>query len=82
MIRDEVKQLAAELVDLAECFVDGDSESAAEWIEAAFGIVKEGSDFMAIPKEERFKAILMAFAMAGGDFAESTIKFSDEVNPV
>lgn len=81
MIRDEVMQLASELGDLAEAFVDGDKESAAEWIDAAFGIIKEGSDFVKIPKEERFKAVLLAFAVAAGDVATNAIKFSDEVVP-
>lgn len=79
MIRGEVQELAVELAELGKSFADGDKETAAEYIDNIFGIIKEGSDFAKIPQDERFKAILLAFVMAGSDVASASIKFSDEV---
>jgi hypothetical protein len=79
MIREEVDHLAAELAELGKSFADGDKETAAEYIDNIFGIIKEGSDFVKIPQDERLKAIMLAFAKAGADVANTSIKFSDEV---
>ena len=83
MIRDEVKQVSAELVKLGSIFIDETSnkEQAAEILTAVFGVVKEGLDFASIPKEERAKAIAHAFIGAGSDIADMAMKYSDETTP-
>jgi len=77
-IRDEVNQLADELAKLGTSFADGDKETAAEYINNIFGIIKEGADFVSVPQAERFKAIMHAFALAGAKVADASIKYSDE----
>jgi hypothetical protein len=77
-IRSEVTELAVELAELGASFADGDKETAGEYLENIFGIVKEGADFAKIPQDERLKAIMLAFAIAGADVANKAIIFSDE----
>lgn len=81
-IRSEVLELSTELAELGKSFADGDKEAAAELLDNIFGIVKEGADFAKVPQDDRLKAILLAFIMAGSDVAETAITFSDEVSPV
>lgn len=78
-IRTEVQEVATALGALGQCFVDGDKETATEYFNVIYNIVKEGSDFANIPQDERLKAILHAFAIAGADTAGKAIKYSDEV---
>jgi hypothetical protein len=78
MIREDVIQLSDELAELGKSFADGDKETAAEYIDNIFGIIKEGADFVKVPQNERFKAIMHAFALAGAKVADASIKYSDE----
>lgn len=80
-IRTEVKEVAVALGAFGQSLVDGDKETANEYFTMIYNIVKEGSDFAKIPQEERLKAILHAFALAGAETADKSITYSDEVNP-
>ena len=80
MIREEVIQLKDELVKVGVILTDDvpNKEQFGELMTAAFGIVKEGADFASIPKEERAKAIALAFGLAGAAILNGAITFSDE----
>jgi len=80
MIRDEIKEVADELVKLGDILLDdtANKEQMSEILTAVFGIVKEGLDFASIPKEERAKAIAHAFITAGAAVADKAMTYSDE----
>ena len=81
MIRDEVKQVSAELVKLGNVLLDetANKEQMGDILNAVFGIVKEGLDFAAVPKEERAKAIAHAFIAAGAAVYDASVSYSDDV---
>ena len=79
-IRDEVNEVAAELAKVGGILADDvpNKEQLSEIISAVFGVVTQGADFAAIPKEERFKAISHAFVKAGALVMDSSVSYSDE----
>lgn len=78
-IRTEVHEAGVALAAMGGAMVDGDKETANEYFNIVYNIVKEGSDFTKIPQNERLTGILHAFALAGAETAEKGIKYSDEV---
>lgn len=80
MIREEVNQLKDELVKVGAILTDDipNKDQFSDILTTVFGIVKEGADFASIPKEERAKAIALAFGLAGAAILNGAIEFSDE----
>jgi len=83
MIREEVSQLGVAISKLVTRLIDDkpNKEELQGILTDAFGLVTEGTDFAALPKEDRLKAGIHALTIASAMVAGSEIKYSDETVP-
>jgi len=83
MIREDATQLGMALAKLVTRLTDDkpNKDEIQGILTDAFGLVTEGTDFAAMPKEDRVKAGIHALTVAAVMVAGEEIKYSDEATP-